>query len=178
MSTNIHPRLCDAPTAPCDSAGHRKGSSQNTAVAAASDKSWAAAQFSPCTDWCYRLNDPARAQANVQAHAETGERRKPISPHVNPNPRNTPLCIAACFFKCIQEQGVCRGPPPQWGGQNGDTPNPVSDTTRLADSRTESGFLFLGSCRAVSLKGYMYQVICMRVRGSRNPRTQKKQAGP
>lgn len=140
MSTNIHPRLCDAPTAPCDSAGHRKGSSQNTAVAAASDKSWAAAQFSPCTDWCYHLNDPARAQANVQAHAETGERRKPISPHVNPNP--------------------------------------VSDTTRLADSRTESGFLFLGSCRAVSLKGYMYQVICMRVRGSRNPRTQKKQAGP
>lgn len=33
MSTNIPPRLCDAPTAPCDSAGHRKGSSQNTAVA-------------------------------------------------------------------------------------------------------------------------------------------------
>lgn len=79
MSTNIHPRLCDAPTAPCDSAGHRKGSSQNTAVAAASNKSWSAAQSSPWTDWCYRLNDPARAQANVQVHAETGERRKPIS---------------------------------------------------------------------------------------------------
>mgnify|MGYP003376083708 CR=1 FL=1 len=88
MSTNIHPRLCDAPTAPCDSAGHRKGSSQNTAVAATSNKSQAAVQSSPWTDWCYRLSSPARAQANVQAHAETGERRKLISRGRKTEPKN------------------------------------------------------------------------------------------
>lgn len=89
MSTNIHPRLCDAPTAPCDSAGHRKGSSQNTAAAAASNKSWAAEQSSPWTDWCYHLNNPARAQANVQAHAETGSGESQSVTGENPEPQDT-----------------------------------------------------------------------------------------
>jgi hypothetical protein len=117
MSTNIHPRLCDAPTAPCDSAGHRKGSSQNTAVAATSNKSQTAVHSSPWTDWCYRLSSPARAQANVQAHAETGERRKQISHRRQPRTlRNSPLWIATSFLNCIQEQGVCREPAPHQRG--------------------------------------------------------------
>jgi hypothetical protein len=153
MSTNIPPRLCDAPTAPCDSAGHRKGSSQNTSVAAASNKSWAIAQSSPWTDWRYRLSNPARAQANVQAHAETGKRRKPVSPNVDPNPRNSPLCIAASFLNCIQERGVCREPATrQRGGQNGDTPNPVSDYRTAIRQLAESGVMPLGGCRAVVTK--------------------------
>lgn len=49
--------------------------------------------------------------------------------------------------------------PCQRGGQNGDTPNHVGDTVRLAGSKIETAFLFLGRCRAVSLKGYMYQVV-------------------
>lgn len=48
-------------------------------------------------------------------------------------------------------------PPRRRGGQLGDTPSLVSDTTRPAHSGTESGFRFLGRCWAVSLKGYMYQ---------------------
>ena len=51
-----------------------------------------------------------------------------------------------------------RARPGQRGGQNGDTPNPVSDTTRLADSQTYSELLMLEGRRAVSLKGYTYQV--------------------
>ena len=100
MSTNIHPCLCDAPTAPCDGAGHRKGSSENTAVAATSNKSQAAVQSSPWTDWCYRLSSPARAQANGQAHAETGERRKLISrgrkTRIQERQKAGPSCPAFC----------------------------------------------------------------------------------
>jgi hypothetical protein len=117
MSTNIPPRLCDAPTAPCDSAGHRKGSSKNTDVEAARNSGavhWAAGQSLPETDLSYRLNRPVRAQANVQAHAETGQRRKLISyGEGTSETRGTPRVAARIsLFNCIQEQGVCREPAP------------------------------------------------------------------
>ena len=156
MSTNIHPRLFDAPTAPCDSAGHRKGSSQNTSVVGASNKSCAVEQSSPSTDWCYRLNSPARAQANVQAHAETGERRKLISrgrkPRTQERHKAGHLGPVLCLKLHTGTRCMQGARPPQRGGQNGDTPNPVSDYRTASRQPTESGLSFVGRCRAVVTK--------------------------